>query len=229
MKLKPRLRIALPIAALLSGSLVLAVDRHVTRSTRSQILGMSQLPSNAVGLLLGTSKTLKSGEPNLFFEYRIQAALALYQAGKVRHLVVSGDNGRVGYNEPQDMKDELVRRGVPSERITLDYAGFRTFDSVHRLWSVFGQRRFTIISQRFHEERSLYIANALGLDAVACPARDVDAYNGFKTRVRESFARVKLLLDLAVGRKPRFLGPKITIDPATLSLRSDVPRNGNLG
>lgn len=170
------------------------------------------IPINKVGLLLGTGKYLRNGSPNLYFVYRIQAAEYLFKAGKISFIVISGDNGHKTYNEPQTMKDELVSRGIPAEKIYLDYAGFRTFDSVFRLKYIFGQDSFTVISQEFHNRRAIYIAQCLHLKAIGFNAKDVDAYNGFKTNVREKFARSKVFLDMLSHQQPTFLGEKIVIE-----------------
>jgi SanA protein len=173
-----------------------------------------EVPYNEVGLLLGTSKYTPGGRVNLYFEYRIRAALELYEAGRIDYIIASGDNSHRSYNEPVSMKEELVSRGVDAERIYLDYAGFRTLDSVVRTGRVFGRREFTIISQGFHAERALYIARHQGLDAVAYGARDVGGPAGLGTSVREYFARVKALLDVHVlGSEPKFLGEPIRIGP----------------
>ncbi len=116
-----------------------------------------------------------------------------------------------GYNEPEDMKNDLVRLGMPDSVIYLDYAGFRTYDSVIRMNKIFGQDSFTIISQQFHNKRAIYSSNRLGLSAVGYNAKDVNKYFGFKTKVREQFARVKVFLDLAVSKQPKFLGEKVVI------------------
>ena len=166
---------------------------------------------NAVGLLLGTSKNLKNNLPNQYFQHRIAAAVALFKAGKINAIVISGDNSRVNYNEPMDMKNELLRHGIPSEKIYLDYAGFRTFDSVVRMKEIFGQTKFTIISQKFHNERALFIAQKTGLECIAYNAQDVTAHNGLKTRIRERFARVKVFVDFVFNIKPKYLGEKIII------------------
>ena len=116
-----------------------------------------------------------------------------------------------GYNEPEDMKNDLVRLGMPDSVIYLDYAGFRTYDSVIRMNKIFGQDSFTIISQQFHNKRAIYSSNRLGLSAVGYNSKDVNKYFGFKTKVREQFARVKVFLDLAVSKQPKFLGEKVVI------------------
>ena len=171
-----------------------------------------EIPINKVGLVLGTSKWLRDGRPNLYFKYRIDAAAALYKAGKIKYILVSGDNSFENYNEPREMHNELVKKGVPSEFIVLDYAGFRTLDSVVRCKKVFGQQKVTIISQPFHNKRALYIASKYGMKAVAFNAQDVNLYTGFKTQMREKLARVKVFIDLyLINKQPKFLGDKIEI------------------
>lgn len=166
-------------------------------------------PARDIGLLLGTSDKRRNGQPNPFFDYRIDAAAALYRAGKVRHLLVSGDNHTRGYDEPTLMRAALLAKGVPEAAITLDYAGFRTLDSIVRAREVFGVASFTVISQRFHDERALFIARHYGIDAIGFCARDVGLRRGLKTQVRETFARVKAVLDLYVFQTgPKFLGPR---------------------
>lgn len=170
------------------------------------------IPENRVGLVLGTSKYLSDGSENLFFTYRLEAAAELYIMGKIDHIIVSGDNRMENYNEPREMKRVLVRLGVPSGKVHFDFAGFRTLDSVVRCKEVFGQNKFTIISQQFHNERALFIARKRGIDAIAFNAKDVGLQAGFKTNMREILARVKVVIDLYIlNTQPRFLGEKIEI------------------
>lgn len=183
--------------------------RHTAKAFIYQ--NIDSIPQNKAGLLLGTSKLLRSGLPNQYFQNRIQATVDLYKAGKIEVVVISGDNSRKGYNEPEDMKSELMLRGIPEDKIYLDYAGFRTLDSIVRMEKIFGQKSFTIISQKFHNQRAIYIAYAKGLQAVGYNAEDVNAYSGFKTQLREKFARVKLFLDLWTGKNPKFLGESVII------------------
>jgi len=192
---------------------VLTCNLAVTQSYTSRIYNnLDNLPQNRVGLVLGTSKYLKDGGENLFFKYRLQAAADLYIAGKIDRVIVSGDNRVASYNEPREMRRELRKMGVPDNHIHLDYAGFRTFDSVIRCKEVFGQERFTIISQKFHNERALFIAGKKDIDAIAYNAKDVDLQSGFKTKMREILARVKVVFDLYVlDTQPKFLGEKIEI------------------
>lgn len=162
-------------------------------------------------LLLGTSKTLKSGKKNDFFYNRISATAELYKNGKIKFIIVSGDNGNKDYNEPQDMKNELILLGIPDSIIYLDYAGFRTFDSVIRAKEIFGQDSLLVISQKFHNERAIYIARKNNISAWGYNAKDVTAYSVFRTKIREYFARDKVFLDQLFGIKPKFLGEKIEL------------------
>lgn len=172
----------------------------------------STIPARRVGLVLGCSRVLGDGRRNAFFDNRIEAAARLFRAKKVEFLVVSGDNHVRGYDEPKDMKDGLVRAGVPPERVYCDYAGFRTLDSVVRVREIFGQTAITVVSQEFHNQRAIFIATHRGVDAIGFNAPEVDAYNSFKTRCRELVARANMLLDLFVlRREPKFLGAKVRL------------------
>lgn len=172
---------------------------------------LTNLPNEKVGLVLGTSKTLADGRVNLYFKYRIDAATELYKAGKVQYFIVSGDNSVEHYNEPEDMKLALMTNGVPETQIFEDFAGFRTLDSVVRAKEIFGQKSFIIISQRFHNERAIFLAQKNGIEAYGYNAKDVNAYSGFKTNLREKFARAKVFLDFALGVEPKFGGDKVHI------------------
>ena len=173
----------------------------------------ANVPYNKVGLVLGTSPKMPSGKPNFFFTSRIDAAARLYKSGKVSYLLVSGDNGSKQYDEPTAMRDALVAAGVPAKAIYLDYAGFRTLDSVVRADEIFGQSSITLVSHRFHNERAIYIAEHHGMKAVGFCAKDarLTKRSLMTTLVRESASRVKMFLDFITGRKPKYLGEKITI------------------
>lgn len=166
------------------------------------------IPANDIALVLGTSKKTARGNPNLHFVQRIEAAVELFKSGKVRHLIVSGDNHVSTYDEPTDMRDALVAAGVPTNAITCDYAGFRTLDSVVRAKTVFGLTNLTIITEEFHCPRSLWIARRHGLNAVAFAAPDLSARWSARVKMREALARTWCAVDLYVlNRQPRFSGP----------------------
>lgn len=195
------------IASLLAYSEWIVSDaRHYTYDQ------VEQVPYNRVAVVLGTSKYLSGGGPNHYFKYRIKAAAELYNDAKVDFIIVSGDNATVQYNEPRQMRRALIKAGIPASAIYMDFAGFRTLDSVVRAKEVFGQDRFTVVSQGFHNERAIFIARHFGIDAVGFNAEDPSAYQGIRTRVREVFARLMGLLDLYVLDKgPKFLGEPVPI------------------
>lgn len=202
---------------LIASSLVLLVilycNWRVQRDTAPYTFTRAaRLPHNRVGLVLGTSNKRRDGSPNPFFIYRIEAAVRLYRQKKIDFLIVSGDNSQKYYNEPAMMQAALTRAGVPENRIYLDYAGLRTLDSVVRCRKIFGQSRFTIISQAFHNQRAIFIAQHYGLEAVGFNAQDVAGRNGLKTHLREMLARVKVFLDLyLLNKQPKYLGEEVEI------------------
>jgi SanA protein len=172
---------------------------------------IDSLPSCKTAIVLGTSKYMANGTRNSFFYNRIKAAEELFKSGKIKAVIISGDNSLTYYNEPQDMKQELMKAGVPDSVIYLDYAGFRTFDSMIRAKEIFGQSKLIVVSQKFHNERAIFIARKYGIEAYGYNAEDVNSAIGFKTRIRELFARVKVFIDVYGDKKPKFLGEKIEI------------------
>jgi SanA protein len=169
------------------------------------------IPHNNVGLLLGTAKYIATGVMNPYYAYRIDAAALLMRSGKIDYLIISGDNSRKEYNEPQSMKDDLGARGIDTSRIYLDYAGFRTFDSIVRLREIFSQDSATIISQPFHNQRAVFVAQEEGITAIGFNAQDVPEGYGFWVQFREKLARAKVFIDILLETRPRFLGEKISI------------------
>ncbi|MEX0288770.1 MAG: vancomycin high temperature exclusion protein [Flavobacteriaceae bacterium] len=198
--------VAVPFLMLLICNLV--IEYSADGKTYSDI---SSIPKNKVGLVLGTSKKIASGAANPYYSYRINATIALYEAGKVDFVLVSGDNGSKYYNEPNTFKKDLVKGGIPEDKIFLDYAGFRTLDSMVRAKEIFGLDSVTVISQKFHNERAIYLAKKKGLHAIGFNARDITGQQGQKVHLREYFARVKVFLDLMLNTQPRFFGEKVEI------------------
>ncbi|MCG2459896.1 YdcF family protein [Flavobacteriaceae bacterium F89] len=169
------------------------------------------IPMNRVGLVLGTAQKLKDGNPNPYYTFRIKAAVRLFNAGKIEFVLVSGDNATIYYNEPMGFKRDLIKAGIPENKIILDYAGFRTLDSMVRAKEIFGLDSVTIISQKFHNERAIYLAERKGLTAIGFNARDVSGSDGLNVRIREYFARVKVFIDLLFNTQPKFYGNRIEI------------------
>ncbi|MCF2876441.1 MULTISPECIES: vancomycin high temperature exclusion protein [unclassified Tenacibaculum] len=171
----------------------------------------SEIKKNKVGLVLGTAKMLSNGMVNLYFKYRIDATVELFKKGRIDFVLISGDNGNKSYDEPTDFKNELMKYGIPEDKIFLDYAGFRTLDSVVRCKEIFGQDKVTIISQKFHNERAIYLAHNHNIEAVGFNAKDVSGRYGLKVKLREYLARTKVFIDILFRVKPKFLGKKIEI------------------
>jgi SanA protein len=173
---------------------------------------VEQTPQRLCGLVLGTVPKV-AGRDNVFFTSRIQAAADLYKAGKLRYLIVSGDNSHNGYDEPSEMKAALIAKGVPASHVYCDYAGLRTLDSIVRTDRIFGQQQFTIISQAFHNPRALYIARRKGLvDCIAFNAPGVDTSSTIWMHLRELLVRVRAILDVEfLKTSPKLLGDKIEI------------------
>lgn len=196
----------------ISALFVLWANYHIESETKDFVTyDVQKTPNKNVGLLLGTSKLLSNGKENAYFFYRIDATEKLYKAEKIKNVLISGDNSQKNYNEPEDMMNELIKRGIPKEHIYLDFAGFRTLDSVVRAKEIFGQDSFIIISQKFHNERAVYLARKNGIEAYGFNAKDVNKYFGIKTKVREYFARAKVFVDFLLGVEPKFGGEKVEI------------------
>lgn len=192
--------------------IIIGSDYYVESKVQNKLYkDVETIPYNKVGLVLGTVKILKNGNINRYYQYRIDAAVALFKAGKIKYILVSGDNSKKGYDEPTDMKDDLIKKGVPENRIFMDFAGFRTLDSVVRSKAVFGQKSITIISQKFHNERAVFIANHKDIDAIGFEAQDVSMRAGLVVQFREKLARVKVLIDVVFGVQPKFLGEEVEI------------------
>lgn len=187
--------------------LILGLNFWIVTATSDYIyFDTKELPSRKVALLLGTSKRTVHGTANKYFKERIEAAADLYNRGVIEHVIVSGDNTTVYYNEPKDMYNALVVLGVDKGDITLDFAGFRTLDSVVRSKLIFGQEELLIITQDFHCYRALFIAFYYGIDAVAFSADNKDALP-WSLAIREVLARANTVFDLyIINRTPKFLG-----------------------
>lgn len=194
----------------LAVTMVVSANYGIIRYSRTYIYTTTaDIPVNDVGLLLGTSRYVARGVENQYFRARVNAAALLYLQGRIKHIIVSGDNRTRNYDEATEMQKALIELGVPDSCITKDYAGLRTFDSVIRCRDVFGISRVTIISQRFHIERAIYIARHKNIDAIGFAAQDVEPGYGRKTMIREVFAKFKAILDIHIlNTQPRHLGKK---------------------
>ena len=192
--------------------LILYANYIIENSTKDKIYNsIENLPSNRVGIVLGTSKYLSNGYINYYYKYRLNAAYNLYNKNKIEFILISGDNSTKEYDEPSTFKNDLIALGVPESKIYLDYAGFRTLDSMVRAKEIFGLEKFTVISQKFHNQRAVFLANKFDMQAIGYNAKNVSKRYGFKTNLREKLARVKAFIDVLFNVQPKFLGDKIEI------------------
>lgn len=219
-----RLRRTLLFTVLGFSLVVLLSNRWIINSTDTRVYrNLGLLPSNDVALVLGTSRYLQNGQPSPEYNGRIKAAAELYDAGKVRHLIVSGANPDSTYNEPRAMYQALIKKGVPAAAITMDFAGFRTFDSIVRARAVFGLDRFTVVTQKYHSYRAVFIGRQLGMKVVAYVAdATADGRQGRRHPTREILARTMAVFDLYLLRtEPKFLGAP---QPLPLAPEAEVSR-----
>lgn len=166
-----------------------------------------------VAVVLGCSKSFSSGKPNAYFHGRMKAAADLWKSGRIRGIIVSGDNSDRYYNEPRDMRAALVKLGVPDEKIVSDFAGLRTFDSVVRAESIFHAGAVIFISQPDHVARAVAIARGLGIDAEGyeAPLPPVTRRTRLTQFLRERAARLSMAADLIFHRRPTHMGESVAL------------------
>ncbi|MDD3602036.1 MAG: ElyC/SanA/YdcF family protein [Sulfurovum sp.] len=186
------------VAFIVSIAGIISIDMTMTQQTSAFIYtDLRKLPSKKTALLLGTTKSIAKDKKNYFYIYRIRAAAALFKAGKVKTILVSGDNGSQHSNETAAMQKDLIDAGVPEKHIVVDNAGFRTFDSITRAKEVFKTEDYIIVSQKFHLERALFIARKKKQKAIGFAAKDIEGTKAaYKMRLREYLARTKAFLDI---------------------------------
>lgn len=197
--------------------MLILVDRGMAFYVRHEIYtDVQQIPHRPYALVLGTSKYVEKNRINLFYQNRLQATRDLFQQQKVDYILLSGDNRTVQYNEPRTMQKDLRKMGVPAEALYMDFAGFRTLDSVIRASKVFQANSITIVTQKFHCERALFIAKAYDINAI-CLAADTPE-SSTMVRARELLARVLALFDVLLQKAPHFLGSPEPLPSAPLEI-----------
>ncbi len=208
------------MSLLVLGACLIANDRWVAWQTQDNIIyDIDDVSHFQVGVVLGTSKYLGK-ILNVYYANRIDAAVKLYHQGKLSGFLLSGDNAHRSYNEPWTMKRDLLKSGIPEDKIYLDYAGFRTLDSIVRAKRIFSEDHFLIITQGFHCERALYIAQYHDINAKCLAVPGPVNHSGYSVRLREVLARAKAMFDLYImNTQPKFLGPKhpIQLSPSAAS------------
>lgn len=149
--------------------------------------------------------------PSLMLRDRLEAGIALYEAGAAEKLLMSGDHGRKEYDEVNTMKDFAMERGIPSEDIFMDHAGFSTYDSMYRARDVFCAEKVIIVTQAYHLPRALYVAEKLGLEAYGVAALDVNYHGQMYRELREMLARAKDFCSAWLQPAPKYLGEAIPV------------------
>jgi SanA protein len=190
--------------------LIVACNSWLLAANSARIFSSgADVPARDVALVLGTSPRVGRWK-NPFFEGRMDTAARLWRDGKVHHLLVSGDNSTRDYDEPTAMRDALLTRGVPASAITLDYAGFRTLDSLVRAREIFGLHDLLIVTDDWHQPRAIFLAAAAGLDALGVSSADLPWHMSGRTRIREWLSRVKAVADVCLLRtRPKYLGAPV--------------------
>jgi len=207
-----KLMILFALFILLSLWAIFVSDYLTVSQTQDKIYNsLEDIPANKVWMVLWTSKYISDGRLNWFYTKRINAVVDLYQANKIGNIIVSGDNSTQQYNETDTMKEDLISLWIPEEKIYGDYAGFRTLDSVVRAKEIFGQESYTIVTQEFHLQRAIFLAQSNGINAIWYEARDVPVRLAPRVWIRERLARVKMMLDILTRKNPKFGGESIEI------------------
>jgi len=199
------------VAAVALAALAWLADRRLDRDAAPYMTAdIARVPAMDVALVLGAAPIGPEGGPNRYLAYRLDAAAALWKAGKAKYLIASG-NREGDYDEPTYMRAQLIERGVPASAIYCDFAGVRTRDSILRAQSIYGQKRFIIVSQRFHVARALFLARREGFDAWAFEARDVDRPYSVFTELRRYPSALRAYYDVWTGTPSRESGKPIAI------------------
>jgi len=192
---------------------VVLIDTTISQQAQSRIYrDIKKVPAKKAALVLGTAKYMVGGGKNYFYAYRIRAAAALFKAGKVKAIVVSGDHSTKYYDETNKMQKDLIKAGVPKRYITLDPLGLRTLDSVLRAEAIFDLKDYIIVSQKFHLERALFLAK--GQKVIGFMAKDIPGTTAaYRMKAREYLARAKAFLDVYIlYTKPKFDGKKVKVN-----------------
>ena len=207
-----RWRIALTSLAIAALTIWGVVPQLIACSVRADCHNsLTAVPDAPVALVLGAGITAR-GQLTPVLRDRVNAAIALYRAGKVRLLLMTGDNAHVTHNEPWAMRRYAIGQGVPASAIYCDFAGFHTYDSCYRARRIFGVDHAVVVTQSFHLARAVFLARELGIDASGYAAHDpLSAAADLHMKLRENTSALVSLLDLAIHKRPHFLGQPISL------------------
>lgn len=213
-----KMLVAILIAILVAAAVVGVTNAVMIKTGGDRIVTTEQAQtSDAQCILVLGASVLPDGTPSEMLRHRLDVGIDLYKQGVAPKMIMSGDNGTESYNEVQAMKAYAIKRGVPSEDIFCDHAGFSTYESMYRAQAIFGVERMVVVTQTYHLYRALYTADALGMQVCGVPS-DLNVYSGQSYYdFREVFARTKDFFQVAIHAKPTFEG-----DPISLNQSGDL-------
>lgn len=192
--------------------LILVLPIYVNYTVKDEIYNQSiTIPKKEFAIVLGAG-VKKNGKPGSFLKQRLDDSVDLYNKGIIKKVLVSGDNGEKSYDEISAMNEYLVNAGIPQNKIFGDYAGFDTYSTMSRASKVFGIKDAVIVTQKFHLNRSVYLAQQKGIKAVGYSSSSKGQRKYF---AREWFATIKSFFDCVISRKPKFLGKKVNTSEVT--------------
>lgn len=204
----------LVVIFLVGTAIMLGINFYVVRSAKDRLVtkGHTDSTIHADCILVLGAGIRADGSPTPMLKDRLDTAIEVYKSGAAPKLLMSGDHSREDYDEVQTMKDYAIDKGVPSEDIFMDHAGFSTYESLYRARDIFQAQNIVIVTQKYHLYRALYTAEALSLQALGVPA-DTKTYGGQTYRdLREILARNKDFLTSIYKPKPTYLGGTIPVN-----------------
>lgn len=209
------------VLAVLGITAVFAANGYVQYYAKDYLYACGEekdIPKADCILVLGAG-VKDDGTPSLMLRDRLERAFELYEAGVSDRFLMTGDHGRENYNEVQAMKEYVMEKGVPEDKIFMDHAGFSTYESMYRARDVFEVKNPVIVSQKYHCYRAVYAARKLGLDACAAPNKRENYRHSYLLNLREIAARDKEFVTLIVKPKPTYLGDTIPISGSGLATK----------
>jgi vancomycin permeability regulator SanA len=194
------------IAILIWGAWVTVYIATASVRYDSTKVAPKDVPSRSVAIVFGASES--NGVPSPYLLYRVEAAVSLYKAGRVKKLLMSGDNSTLNYDEPVVMQKTAIKLGVKPQDIVLDYAGFSTYDTCYRAIHIFGVTQAILVSQNYHLPRAIFTCDSLGVQSIGYGAYATEPLLQFQYTIREWFSTDKTVVQLLFNRQSKYLGPK---------------------
>lgn len=191
--------------------IILAINIYLIMITRTQIKTIPTINRDDADCIIVLGAGVRGNYPSPMLEDRLLTSIELYQKNISSKIIVSGDHGKVNYDEVNVMKKYLLDYNIPSENIFMDHAGFSTYDSIYRAKEIFKAKKIVIVTQKYHLYRALYIAKKLDLEAVGVIADKRTYRYQLKRDIRELAARAKDVIKCIFKPKPKYLGEEIPV------------------